>query len=100
MGKSVIVSEMTSGTNVLETTCVRFGCSEGRIAVTLDGSYSQAANSLKRDVIYILSIEDESGVQMREYCRFLSYTCQYSISVADKNQFVITDNTMLFEKMV
>ena len=98
--EKIQVSELTSGIVVLEAACVRFGCSDGRIAATLDGSYSQAANSLKRDVIYIISIEDESGVHMSEYGRFLSYTCQYSISIANKDQFVITDNTLLFEKMV
>lgn len=99
MALNVAVAKMTGSEVVLQSELARMSTVDGRISITLSGAYSQAANTLDKTTVYLVTVTDDEGVVMSSLARFLSYNFLYSLSSTQDSTMVITDNTLLFEQM-
>lgn len=97
----ITVKEFTTGTEVLTSSYIRYEQREDLVLVMLSGGMNQQANALKRNTLYALSVTTDEGEILLDsvYCRFISYNCQYNTSVVDNTTLVVTDNTVLFERL-
>ena len=96
----VTVKEFTSEKLVLSSECIRYNQQDVSILVTLAGGMNTQANELKQNTIYELTVTTGDDMILDgALCRFISYNCQYNTSVTDNSTLVVTDNTLLFERL-